>query len=431
MSKSKELFSEAKKYIPGGVNSPARAFKAVDNDPLFIERAKGSFIYDADGKEYIDYVGSWGPMILGHNHPAVVEGLQQQLLKGSSFGAPTKLETTLAEMVVAGVSSVDKVRMVNSGTEATMSALRLARGYTGRTKIIKMEGCYHGHGDSLLVEAGSGITTLGIAGSAGVPAKLAEETIVVAYNDISALEEVFKEYSQEIAAVILEPVTGNMGVVTPKAGYLESLRNLTKEYGALLIFDEVMTGFRLAYGGAQELYNIEPDLTTFGKIIGGGLPVGAYGGKEKIMDYIAPEGPVYQAGTLSGNPLAMVAGINTLKLLKEEDTYDNLEEKGQLLEDGILKNIKKVDVPAVFSRLGSMFTLFFNSSEVTDYQSAKSSNTKAFSIYFNKMLEEGIYLPPSQFEANFISLSHGKDEIETTIEANYKALLEVKKQVEF
>jgi len=429
MSKSKELFSEAKKYIPGGVNSPARAFKAVDNDPLFIERAKGAFIYDADGKEYIDYVGSWGPMVLGHNHPAVVEGLQQQLLKGSSFGAPTKLETTLAEMVVEGVSSVDKVRMVNSGTEATMSALRLARGYTGRSKIVKMEGCYHGHGDSLLVEAGSGITTLGIAGSAGVPAKIAEETIVVPYNDISALKEIFKEYSQEIAAVILEPVTGNMGVVTPKAGYLESLRNLTKKYGALLIFDEVMTGFRLAYGGAQELYNIEPDLTTFAKIIGGGLPVGAYGGKEGIMDYIAPEGPVYQAGTLSGNPLAMAAGISTLELLKEKTIYSNLEEKGKLLEEGILENINKLNILAIFSRVGSMFTLFFTDREVIDYQSAKSSNTKAFSIYFNKMLEEGIYLPPSQFEANFISLAHSKGDIEATISANYRALLEVKEKV--
>ncbi|OCL26153.1 glutamate-1-semialdehyde-2,1-aminomutase [Orenia metallireducens] len=428
MSKSKELFSEAKKYIPGGVNSPARAFKAVENDPLFIEQGKGAFIYDVDGKKYIDYVGSWGPMILGHNHPAVVEALQQQLMKGSSFGAPTKLETILAEMVVEGVSSVDKVRMVNSGTEATMSALRLARGYTGRTKIIKMEGCYHGHGDSLLVEAGSGITTLGIAGSAGVPAKMAEETIVVPYNDISALEEVFKEYSQDVAAVILEPVTGNMGVVAPKNGYLESLREITKKYGTLLIFDEVMTGFRLAYGGAQELYQVEPDLTTFGKIIGGGLPVGAYGGKREIMNYIAPEGPVYQAGTLSGNPLAMTAGISTLKLLKEEGVYNTLEEKGKLLEAGIQENIRKVDIPVVFSRIGSMFTLFFNGSDVTDYQSAKGSNTKAFSIYFNKMLEEGIYLPPSQFEANFISLTHSKDEIEATVEANYKALLEVKEK---
>ncbi|WP_018248720.1 glutamate-1-semialdehyde 2,1-aminomutase [Orenia marismortui] len=429
MSKSVDLFSEAKKFIPGGVNSPARAFKAVNNDPIFIERGKGSLIYDVDGNEYIDYVGSWGPMILGYNDPIVIEALQRQLMKGTSFGAPTELETTLAAMVVDAIDSIDKVRMVNSGTEATMSALRLARGYTGRDKIVKMEGCYHGHGDSLLVEAGSGLTTLGIAGSPGIPDQIANETIVVPYNDLDILEKVFENYGDEIAAVILEPVTGNMGVIAPKVGYLERLREVTDKYGSLLIFDEVMTGFRLAYGGVQEIYGVEPDLTTLGKIIGGGLPVGAYGGKAEIMNCVAPEGGVYQAGTLSGNPLAMTAGITTLRLLQRANTYDYLEQKAEILEEGFKANIKELNIDATFSRVGSMFTIFFGPGQVKDYKSAQSSNTDAFAIYFNRMLEEGIYLPPSQFEANFISLAHNDRDLDKTIAANYKALKEVKENI--
>ncbi len=428
MSKSKDNFAAAKKVIPGGVNSPARAFSAVDNEPLFIEKGAGSSVYDVDGNEYIDYVGSWGPMILGYNHPQVVAALEEQLLKGTSFGAPTEVETELAELVVDAIDSVDKVRMVNSGTEATMSALRLARGYTGRDKIIKLEGCYHGHGDSLLVDAGSGITTLGISGSPGVPDDIAKETIAIPFNDLKAMKEVFAEYGEQIAGVILEPVTGNMGVIPPKTGYLECLREITKEQGALLIFDEVMTGFRLAYGGAQEIYDIEPDLTTLGKIIGGGLPVGAYGGKKEIMNHVAPEGPVYQAGTLSGNPLAMTAGLETIRLLKEQKgIYDILEAKAATLAEGFKKNIDELDIKANISRVGSMLSLFFTEQQVSDYQTAKSSNTDAFAIYFNKMLEGGIYIPPSQFEANFISLAHENSDLETTIEANYKALKEVKK----
>ncbi len=428
MSKSEDDFAAAKKVIPGGVNSPARAFSAVDNEPLFIEKGAGSSVYDVDGNEYIDYVGSWGPMILGYNHPQVVAALEEQLLKGTSFGAPTEVETELAELVVDAIDSVDKVRMVNSGTEATMSALRLARGYTGRDKIIKLEGCYHGHGDSLLVDAGSGITTLGISGSPGVPDDIAKETIAIPFNDLKAMKEVFAEYGEQIAGVILEPVTGNMGVIPPKTGYLEGLREITKEQGALLIFDEVMTGFRLAYGGAQEIYDIEPDLTTLGKIIGGGLPVGAYGGKKEIMNHVAPEGPVYQAGTLSGNPLAMTAGLETIRLLKEQKgIYDILEAKAATLAEGFKKNIDELDIKANISRVGSMLSLFFTEQQVSDYQTAKSSNTDAFAIYFNKMLEGGIYIPPSQFEANFISLAHENSDLETTIEANYKALKEVKK----
>ncbi|GAB6098509.1 glutamate-1-semialdehyde 2,1-aminomutase [Halanaerocella petrolearia] len=429
MSKSKEAFQQAKEVIPGGVNSPARAFSAVDNDPLFIEKGDGALIYDIDGNEYIDYVGSWGPMILGYNHPAVVEALQMQLMKGTSFGAPTEVETELAELVTEAVSSIDKVRMVNSGTEATMSTIRLARGYTGRDKIVKMEGCYHGHGDSLLVEAGSGVTTLGISGSPGVPDDIAQDTIVVPFNDEQALEEVFTEYGAEIAGVILEPVTGNMGVIRPGFNYLDKLREITNEYDSLLIFDEVMTGFRLAYGGAQELYHIEPDLTTLGKIIGGGMPVGAYGGKQEIMDYVAPEGPVYQAGTLSGNPLAMTAGLETIKLLQQHDTYQILEEKGARLEEGFKENIAELGVPATLSRVGSMFSIFFTEEQVTNYQEAQASNTNAFALYFNQMLEQGIYLPPSQFESNFISIAHTEEDLERTIEANYNALQKVKESL--
>jgi glutamate-1-semialdehyde 2,1-aminomutase len=424
-----DLFAEAKQFIPGGVNSPARAYSAVDNDPLFIKKGQGSKIYDEDDNQYIDYVGSWGPMILGYNHPSVIAGLKQQLLNGTSFGAPTKVETKLAKLVVEAVASVDKVRMVNSGTEATMSAIRLARGYTGRDKIVKMKGCYHGHGDSLLVEAGSGLTTLGIPGSPGVPASIADETIVVPYNDLETLELVFAEYSSQIAGVILEPVTGNMGVIEPQAGYLEGLRELTEEHSSLLIFDEVMTGFRLDYGGAQSKYDVMPDLTTFGKIIGGGLPVGAYGGREEIMDYIAPDGPVYQAGTLSGNPLAMVAGIKTLEQLKDSNTYQLLEEKATKLVAGFRSNIAELEIPATVSRVGSMISLFFTDQTVSDYNTVQTCDTDLFAIYFNKMLEEGIYLPPSQFEANFISLAHDGTDIEQTIVANYKVLAKVKEKM--
>ena len=426
MTKSEEAFAEAKQVIPGGVNSPARAFSAVESDPLFIEAGDGAFVYDIDGNEYIDYVGSWGPMVLGYNHPAVVEALQKQLMQGTSFGAPTEVETELAELVIDAVPSIDKVRMVNSGTEATMSALRLARGYTGRKKIVKLEGCYHGHGDSLLVDAGSGVTTLGISGSPGVPEEIAQETIVAPYNDIEAVEEIFQEYGSQIAGVILEPVTGNMGVIRPQVNYLEQLREVTSDYDSLLIFDEVMTGFRVAYGGAQEFYGVEPDLTTLGKIIGGGLPVGAYGGKEEIMSYVAPEGPVYQAGTLSGNPLAMTAGLTTLKLLQQYNVYEELEEKAAQLENGFNANIAELGIPATVSRVGSMFSLFFREERVTNYQEAKDCDTEAFAAYFEAMLEEGIYLPPSQFESNFVSAAHTEVDLEQTIEANYKALRQVK-----
>ncbi|AZR73291.1 glutamate-1-semialdehyde-2,1-aminomutase [Anoxybacter fermentans] len=425
-TKSRRAFEEAKKVIPGGVNSPVRALKAVGCDPVFISRAKGAWLYDIDGNQFIDYIGSWGPMIVGHAHPDVVAALEEVISLGTSFGAPTELETMLAQMVLEAFPSMDKVRMVNSGTEATMSAIRLARAYTDRDLIVKMEGCYHGHADSLLIKAGSGATTLGVPTSPGVPQDFARNTISVPYNDLEILRQVFAERGEEIAAVILEPIPGNMGVVLPKEGYLTGLRELTKEYGALLIFDEVITGFRVAYGGAQELYGIDPDITCLGKIIGGGLPVGAYGGKEEIMAQVAPEGPVYQAGTLSGNPLAMAAGIATLRLLKNPGVYDHLWLMGKRLEDGIKQNLAELEIPAYFNRCGSMFTLFFTDKEVYDYQTALSSNTELYAKYFSGMLKEGIYLAPSQFEAGFISLAHTESEIDQTIEANYKVLYELK-----
>ncbi len=426
MSGSEKEFERAKKVIPGGVNSPARAFSAVEMDPIFIEKGDKSKVYDIDGNSYLDYVNSWGPMILGYNPPEIIKKLEEQLMKGSSFGAPTKIETKMAELIRDVIPSVDKVRMVNSGTEATMSAIRLARGYTKRNKIVKLEGCYHGHGDSLLVDAGSGVATLGIKGSPGVTEDIAKETIVVPYNDCEAIKKVFAEYGQEIACIILEPVTGNMGVIEPEEGYLKFLRTITNNYDSLLIFDEVMTGFRLALGGAQELYNIRPDLSTFGKIIGGGMPVGAFGGKKEIMDYIAPVGPVYQAGTLSGNPLAMRAGYETIKQLKNKAIYEELEEKGELLEKGIKNNIERLKFPAVFSRVGSMFTLFFNENEVNDYQEAKNCDEKIFAEYFKKMINKGIYLPPSQYESNFISNALTFEEIKRTIKSNYQALRAIK-----
>jgi len=427
--KSAKAFKKAEKVIPGGVNSPARAFSAVEMDPIFIEKGEGAYLYDIDGNQYLDYVNSWGPMILGYNPPQVIKKLKEQLKKGTSFGAPTEIETEIAELIVDFYPAVDKVRMVNSGTEATMSAIRLARGYTGRDKIIKLEGCYHGHGDSLLVDAGSGAATLGIKGSPGVTENTAKETIVVPYNNQQAVEKVFTEYGSEIAGIILEPVTGNMGVIAPEPGYIDFLRKITRKNGALLIFDEVMTGFRLARGGAQELYKIEPDLSTFGKIIGGGMPVGAYAGRREIMDYVAPVGPVYQAGTLSGNPMAMQAGLATLKELKNKKIYTQLEAKAEKLEKGFKKNIEELEFPAYFNRVGSMFTLFFTAKKVKNYQDVKSCYQKLFAAYFREMIEAGIYLPPSQFEANFISLALSEADLERTIAANYQALKKLKAEL--
>ncbi|MCC3145465.1 glutamate-1-semialdehyde 2,1-aminomutase [Halanaerobium sp. Z-7514] len=429
MKKSKHAFKKAKKFIPGGVNSPARAFSAVDMEPIFIERGEGAYLYDIDGNKYLDYVNSWGPMILGYNPPEVKEKLSLQLEKGTSFGAPTEIETEIAELITDFYPAVDKVRMVNSGTEATMSAIRLARGFTNRDKIIKLEGCYHGHGDSLLVDAGSGIATLGIKGSPGVTKNTALETIVVPYNDRLSIKKVFEKFSDQIAAVILEPITGNMGVIDPGKDYLDFLREITRENGSLLIFDEVMTGFRIARGGAQELYDIKPDLSAFGKIIGGGMPVGAYAGKKEIMDYVAPDGPVYQAGTLSGNPMAMQAGLATLKELKDKKVYAELESKGAKLEAGIKNNIEKLQFPAVFHRVGSMFTLFFSELEVKNYQDVKNCDLELFAAYFKEMINSGIYMPPSQFEANFISRAISEQDIETTIDKNYEVLKHLKSKL--
>ncbi len=422
--RSIEAYKNAVKSIPGGVNSPARAFKSVNNNPVFIEKASGSYITDIDGNTYIDYVSSWGPMILGHNHPQVAEALQKAMDKGTSFGAPTLLETEMAELIKEMVPSVDKVRMVNSGTEATMSALRLARGYTGRDLVVKFEGCYHGHGDSFLIKAGSGALTLGTPDSPGVTKGIASDTLLAGYNDIHSVRSLFDNYGDQIAAVILEPITGNMGVVIPDNEFLTETRSLCSQYGTILIFDEVMTGFRVAKGGAQQILGIEPDITTFGKIIGGGLPVGAYGGKEGIMDMLAPIGPVYQAGTLSGNPLAMAAGFTTLKILNEsEQIYHELDKKGKKLADGIRQNLNDTGVPGVVNREGSMFTLFFTEKEqVITYHDVMASDTDQFASYFNAMLNSGIYLPPSQFEAVFISNAHNDNDIDKTLEANLNAL---------
>ncbi len=419
--KSVELFEEAQRYIPGGVNSPVRAFKSVGHNPVFIERAQGSKVYDADGNEYIDYVGSWGPMILGHQHPDVVSALKAYLDKGTSYGAPTELETVMAKTIIDALPAMEMVRMVNSGTEATMSALRLARGYTGRNKIVKFEGCYHGHADSLLIKAGSGALTLGVPTSPGVPANIAGNTITAPFNDLETLEKIFELEGDDIAAVIVEPVPGNMGVVPPLPGYLEGLREITRQHGAVLIFDEVMTGFRVAYGGAQVLYNIEPDLTCLGKIIGGGLPVGAYGGKKEIMEKVAPAGPVYQAGTLSGNPLAMTAGIKTLENLKKPGVYEELETKSAKLAQGLAEAAHRAGVRVAFNRVGSMVCTFFTTQDVTDYNSACTSDTGKFGIFFRSMLEQGIYLAPSQFEAAFVSLAHTDEDILRTVEAAYNS----------
>lgn len=415
--KSKTLYSRAKRYIPGGVNSPVRAFRSVGGYPIFIKNASGSRVYDIDGNEYIDYVLSWGPMILGHSYPKVVNALKRAVEKGTSYGAPTELEIELARIIISAFPSIKMVRMVNSGTEATMSAIRVARAYTGRDKIIKFEGCYHGHADGLLVKAGSGATTFGVPDSPGVPRDYARNTINLPFNNIKALRKTLNRVGRDVACVIIEPVVGNMGCILPKDGFLQELRDITKKYGIIFIFDEVMTGFRVAYGGAQELYGINPDMTCLGKIIGGGLPVGAYGGRKDIMMQISPEGPVYQAGTLSGNPLAMTAGIETLKTLSKSGIYEKLEKRAEQLEDGINEAAKKAGVKIYFSRVGSMFCTYFTDREVWDYNSAKMSDTKRFSKFFRSMLSKGINLAPSQFEAGFLSTAHTFSDIENTIKA--------------
>jgi len=417
---SRSAFEEAKKYIPGGVNSPVRAFKSVGLTPIYIERGEGSRVYDIDGNSFIDYVGSWGPLIMGHAHPEVVEALQETAKKGTSFGAPTLLETEMAKLVCERVPSIEIVRMVNSGTEATMSAIRLARGVTGRSKIIKFEGSYHGHADSLLIKAGSGIATLGLPDSPGVPESVASNTIAVPYNDLKSVQLAFERFGEEIAAVIVEPVAGNMGVVPPQEGFLEGLRKVTSEYGSLLIFDEVMTGFRVGLNCAQGRYGVTPDLTCLGKVIGGGLPVGAYGGKRELMEQIAPAGPIYQAGTLSGNPLAMAAGYTTLKLLTPA-VYDQLEERGARLQAGFERNAKEFGIPLTINRIGSMVCPFFTDVPVVNFDTAKTSDLARFNRYFAAMVQEGVSVPPSQFEGMFISAAHTTEDIDATIEANYNA----------
>ncbi len=414
---SHELFQKAIKLIPGGVNSPVRACKSVGTIPAFIHHADGCMIVDMDGNAYIDYVGSWGPMILGHRHPAVMEAIRNVLERGTSFGAPTDLEIELAQLVIDAVPSIEMIRMVNSGTEATMSAIRLARGVTGRDLIIKFDGCYHGHADALLVSAGSGVATLAIAGSPGVPDAVASQTLSLVYNDSDGFVRIMDRMGEKVAAVIVEPVAGNMGMVPPVSGFLETLRSETTRSGSLLIFDEVMTGFRVAHGGAQALYNISPDLTTLGKIIGGGLPVGAYGGKRDIMAQIAPQGPVYQAGTLSGNPLAMAAGIATLEQIKQPGFYESLDAVSEMLIDGLTAAIQRTGIKARAGRVGSMAGLFFTDKIVRNFDDAKTSDLALFSAFYRGMLEQGIYLAPSQFEALFISAAHGKAHVEKTVHA--------------
>jgi glutamate-1-semialdehyde 2,1-aminomutase len=424
-NKSEKLFQKALRVIPGGVNSPVRAFRAVGGNPLFIDKAKGSKIYDVDGNSYIDYVLSWGPMILGHAHPRIVKALKNAVTKGTSYGAPTALEVELAELVLKVYPSMDKVRMVNSGTEATMSAIRVARGFTGRDRIIKFEGCYHGHADGLLVKAGSGAATFGLPDSPGVPKSYARNTITLPYNDIPALKKMIEKEWRSIACVIIEPVVGNIGCVLPKQGFLETLRKLTKRHGIVLIFDEVMTGFRVSFGGAQAYYGIKPDMTCLGKVIGGGLPVGAYGGKKEIMSMISPEGPVYQAGTLSGNPLAMTAGIETIKELSKPGTYNLLEKKSGMLEKALVDASKRAGVKTRFYRAGSMFCTYFTDKDVYDYNTAKTADAGKFSRFFGQMLQKGINLAPSQFEAGFMSLAHSEKDIDNTAKAVFEALKKI------
>ncbi|BFH61091.1 glutamate-1-semialdehyde 2,1-aminomutase [Paenibacillus azoreducens] len=418
---SRTAFEEAKHYLPGGVNSPVRAFKSVGLTPIYVDHAKGSQIYDIDGNSFIDYVCSWGPLIMGHAHPEVIAAIQETASKGTSFGAPTLIETEMAKLVCERVPSIDVVRMVNSGTEATMSAIRLARGFTGRGKIVKFEGSYHGHADSLLIKAGSGVATLGLPDSPGVPESVATNTITVPYNDLESVKMAFERFGEEIACVIVEPIAGNMGVVPPLPGFLQGLRDITTRYGSLLIFDEVMTGFRVNIHSAQGLFGVTPDLTCLGKVIGGGLPVGAYGGKREIMEQVAPSGPIYQAGTLSGNPLAMVAGYTTLKLLTPA-VYDQLEERAARLAAGFEKNAKELGIPMTLNRVGSMVCPFFTEGPVVNYDTAKASDLQRFIKYFANLVEEGVSVAPSQFEGMFVSAAHSIRDIDATIEANYNAL---------
>ena len=422
---SEELFKKALQYLPGGVNSPVRAFRAVGGNPFFVNKAKGCRIWDVDGNEYVDYVGTWGPAIHGHAHPRIVQAVQKTAVYGTSFGIPNPLEVKMAEMIRRLVPSVEKVRMCNSGTEATMSAIRLARGFTGREKIIKFEGCYHGHADSLLVKAGSGALTFGYPDSAGVPAAFTQHTLLAPYNDLEAVKALFAANPGAIAGIIVEPVPGNSGVFAPLPGFLEGLRKVTEKNGALLIFDEVMTGFRVAKGGAQERFGIKPDLSCFGKIIGGGLPVGAFGGRGEIMDYLAPLGPVYQAGTLSGNPLAMAAGIASLELLLENDCYTKLEQLGQQLESGMQDAARSAGIPVRFNRVGAMFCAYFTDQPVHNLADAMKSDRERFAKYFRGMLEQGVFLAPSQFEAGFLSTAHTEADIETTIRAAQMVLKKI------
>lgn len=425
--RSKSLFEKAKQFIPGGVNSPVRAFRAVGGNPLFMKSAKGAYLYDEDGNKYIDLINSWGPMILGHAHPAVEEAVKAALTGSPSFGAPTAREVEMAELICSIMPSVEKVRMVNSGTEATMSAIRVARGYTGRDKIIKMEGCYHGHGDSFLIAAGSGALTFGTPDSPGVTKGTAKDTLIAPFNNLDAIDKLITENKNEIAGIILEPVVGNMGCVPPQPGYLQGLRAICDKHNIVLIFDEVMTGFRLAAGGAQELYGVRPDLSTMGKIIGGGLPVGAYGGRKEIMDYISPAGPIYQAGTLSGNPLAMAAGMAMLKHLQANPgIYQHINQITTKLVDGLRKQIAAAGLKYTINQVGSMFTLFFTETVVTDFDTAKTSDTQKFAAYFQSMLSQGIYLAPSQYEALFISNAIGEAEVNLILKASEEALSHTK-----
>jgi len=426
MTGSHDRFIQAQKHIPGGVNSPVRAFKGVGGDPVFIDHASGAYIFDPDGKRYIDYVGSWGPMILGHAHPEVIKAVQAVIGKGLSFGAPTEAETAMANKVCELVPSMDMVRMVSSGTEATMSAIRLARGYTGRDKIIKFEGCYHGHSDSLLVKAGSGALTLGEPSSPGVPAALAEHTITLDYNDLEQVKQTLAEVGEQVACIIVEPVAGNMNCIPPLPGFLEGLRTACDKHGVVLIFDEVMTGFRVALGGVQGLYNIKPDLTTLGKVIGGGMPVGAFGGKREIMEKIAPLGPVYQAGTLSGNPVAMSAGLKTMELISEPSFFTELTSKTQTLVNGLLAQAKKAGVPVTANQVGGMFGIFFtDADQVSNFAQSTACNQNQFKAFFHAMLIRGIYLAPSAFEAGFVSAAHSDEDIQATITAAGEAFQEI------
>ena len=421
--KSVEIYEEAVKYIPGGVNSPVRAFKSVGLSPIFIDKAKGSKIYDVDGNEYIDYICSWGPLMLGHSNEMLLEGIEDIIRRGTSYGVPTEIEVKMAKLIVEAYPSVEMVRMVNSGTEATMSALRAARAYTKRNKILKFEGCYHGHSDALLVKSGSGTITYGVPTSPGVPADVVKDTLVCRYNDIDEVKSIFKECGNEIAAIIVEPVAGNMGVVTAKEGFLQGLRDITEEYGAVLIFDEVITGFRLSYGGAQEVYNIKPDMTCFGKIIGAGLPVGAYGGKKEIMELISPMGPVYQAGTLSGNPLAMHMGYKNITTLRDnKDIYTELENKAKRLEEGLRANLQKLDIKGTVNRAGSLVCMFFAEGPINDYDDVMKCDVEKFNIYFSELIKKGVLLAPTQFEAMFLSNAHTNEDIDYTINASFEAM---------